>query len=326
VTTITKVKGPLGQFKRVDEARTTSGQRAAALCHSLPSDRRSATPLPVRSTHPPLCTPALVLRSLPFGESDRIVTLLTARHGKIAALARGASSSRRRFGAALSPFGFGEATLRERRGQELWMLEELHVARGFARLPLELGRYGHACYACELCLHLCPPHEPEPVVLELVLALLGYLDGLPLESKPAPEVLRAFEIKLLAAVGLGVQLRDCAACGDEVSTLGTLPFDVARGGVLCPERCFLGPVPGHIGPLGGGLTEEVRGALLRLDALPTAAIANGGSADWPELRLPRPLQAACRDVLLSVLRHHLGRDLRAVEFIAKMNAVSAVSP
>lgn len=289
----------------------------------------------MRSAHPPLCTPALVLRSLPFGEADRVVTLLTAQHGKIAALARGAASSRRRFGAALSPFGYGEATLRERRGQELWLLEELHVARGFARLPLELGRYGHACYACELCLHLCPPHEPEPVVLELVLALLGYLDALPLEQKPAPEVLRAFEIKLLAAVGLGVQLRDCAACGEEVALLqdeepgsldlqSRLPFDVARGGVLCPERCFHGPVPPHLGPLGGGLPESVRAALLRLEELPLTALQPG--PERQELRLPRPVQAACRDVLLSVLRHHLGRDLRAVEFIAKMNALSVTAP
>jgi DNA repair protein RecO (recombination protein O) len=263
-----------------------------------------------------------VLRSLPYGESDRIVTLLTAQHGKVAALARGAASSRRRFGAALSPFGFGEATLRERRGQDLWLLEELHVARGFARLPLELGRYSHACYACELCLHLCPPHEPEPLVLELVLGLLGYLDGLPLESKPVPEVLRAFEIQLLTAVGLGVQLRECAACGDEVPELPAperLPFDVARGGVLCPDRCFHGPAPLHIGPLGGGLPEEVRGALLQLAELP---LDTGNEAvDKGAPRLSRPVQAACRDVLLSVLRHHLGRDLRAVEFIAKMNAL-----
>lgn len=283
---------------------------------------REYTAQTLRSSQPPLCTPALVLRSLPYGESDRIVTLLTAQHGKVAALARGAASSRRRFGAALSPFGFGEATLRERRGQDLWLLEELHVARGFARLPLELGRYSHACYACELCLHLCPPHEPEPVVLELVLGLLGYLDGLPLESKPVPEVLRAFEIQLLTAVGLGVQLRECAACGDEVPELPAperLPFDVARGGVLCPDRCFHGPAPLHIGPLGGGLPEEVRGALLQLAELP---LDTGNEAvDKGAPRLSRPVQAACRDVLLSVLRHHLGRDLRAVEFIAKMNAL-----
>ena len=57
----------------------------------------------------PLVTQALVLRVTDYGEADRIVTLLTERYGKVSALARGARSSRRRFGAALSSFGFGEA-------------------------------------------------------------------------------------------------------------------------------------------------------------------------------------------------------------------------
>ena len=96
---------------------------------------------------PAVATPALVLRAQAYGESDRIVTLLTATHGKVTALARGARSSRKRFGAALSPFGFGEAMLRERRGQDLWLLEDLHCSRGFSHLPQELSRYSQACYA-----------------------------------------------------------------------------------------------------------------------------------------------------------------------------------
>ena len=60
-----------------------------------------------------------MLRVVDYGDADRIVTLLTAAHGKISALAKGARSSRRRYGAALSSFGFGEAMLEERRGHLL---------------------------------------------------------------------------------------------------------------------------------------------------------------------------------------------------------------
>ncbi len=51
---------------------------------------------------PSEATPCLVLRVVDYGDADRIVTLLTAAHGKISALAKGARSSRRRYGAALS--------------------------------------------------------------------------------------------------------------------------------------------------------------------------------------------------------------------------------
>ena len=56
-------------------------------------------------------TEAVVLRVSDLGDYDRVVTLLTAQLGKVSAVAKGAKRSRRRFGAALSPFGHGEATL-----------------------------------------------------------------------------------------------------------------------------------------------------------------------------------------------------------------------
>lgn len=257
-------------------------------------------------------TSAFVLRVSDFGESDRIVTLLTLLHGKVSALARGAKTSRRRFGAALGLFGYGEATLREKRG-DLWILEELHSQRGFVRLGQELGRFGHASYACELCLQLCPPHAPEPLVYRLLFSLLTQLDELPLSFRPAIEPLRAFELRILDAVGLGLSLRQCATCGAEVPMRPYVPFDIPRGGVHCPNTCFGAATPTELGlilsGLSGGLPEAVRAALI--------ALSESDFQHPPSL--PPSVLAACRDVLLAVLRHHLGRDLRAVEFISKLN-------
>lgn len=312
-------------------------------------------------------TQAIVLRVTDYGEADRIVTLLTERHGKVSALARGAKKSRKRFGAALGLFGCGEASLRER--SDLWILEELHAQRGFLRLGQELGRFGHACYVCELCQHLCPPHEPEPQVYALLNAFLQHLDDLPLADRPTVGPLRSFELRLLDAVGLGLSLRACAACGTDLvreldatarssarprassemqtlalplggdpgpSALGMtavpvpvyvpvpvhvpvyVPFDVERGGVHCPHTCFGGPTPQDLGLIlsgrSGGLPVAVWRALIELAESDPCAV--------PEPRLaalPPAVQTTCRDVLLAVLRHHLGRDLRAVEFIGKLN-------
>ena len=48
-------------------------------------------------------TEAMVLRSHPLGESDRIVTFLTRSSGKVRGVAKGARRSRRRFGSNLEP-------------------------------------------------------------------------------------------------------------------------------------------------------------------------------------------------------------------------------
>ncbi|MDW8282989.1 MAG: DNA repair protein RecO, partial [Myxococcales bacterium] len=238
------------------------------------------------------------------GEADRVVTLLTRELGKVQALARGARRSRHRFGAALAPFGHGEATLRQGRLEGMFWLEGLYGARGFPRLPLEMGRLSHASYAVELCRELCPLLEPEPQVLDLLLALLGALDRLPPSERPSVLPLRCFELGLLEALGLGVALSACAACGGPVGP-GAVPFDRLRGGVLC-AGC-------HEGGQGGQtVDEEARTLLVRLSGL---------RPDSPELAtLPQSpaVLDACRDLLLGVVRHHLGRTPKAVEFIARM--------
>src|SRR3954466_14683329 len=48
---------------------------------------------------------AVVLRAQKLGESDRIITLLTRRHGRLRAVARGGRRTTSRFGARLEPFG-----------------------------------------------------------------------------------------------------------------------------------------------------------------------------------------------------------------------------
>jgi DNA repair protein RecO (recombination protein O) len=266
-------------------------------------------------------TDAVVLRLGEYGEADRVVTLLTATRGKMSALAKGARKSQRRFGGALSLFGHGEAMLRERQGQDLAILEGLHSARGFSRLGQELGRFGHASYACELCRELCPPHEPEPEVYALLVQFLGALDALPLAEKPRTEPLRVFELRLLDAVGLGPSLERCAACGGEVAggegdSGPPVPFDLSRGGVLCSD-CWLSTASGAPMPL----SREVRRALLRLKQVRPD---EGGEAGLMALDLSKEALRGCRDLLLDVIQHHLGRGLRAVEFIAKLNLMTFV--
>ena len=52
----------------------------------------------------PLKTEAIVLRSIRYGEADRILHLYTPRHGRLGAIAKGVRRSRSRFGARLEPF------------------------------------------------------------------------------------------------------------------------------------------------------------------------------------------------------------------------------
>jgi recombinational DNA repair protein (RecF pathway) len=142
-------------------------------------------------------------------------------------------------------------------------------------------------------------------VFALLVSLLDLLDGAPARA----ETLRVFELQLLEAEGLRPELAVCLACGggDEALDQPGLVFDVRRGGVVC------GTCHGHGRPLDGA----ARRALVR---------AQGSAlADAPGLALPPSVNASCRDALVALICDHLGRPLRSLEFIAKLNGADAPS-
>src|ERR1700744_6236572 len=67
----------------------------------------------------PLKSEAVVLRSIRFGEADRILHLYTPARGRIAAIAKGVRRSRSRFGGRLEPFFRLKVELHEGRGELL---------------------------------------------------------------------------------------------------------------------------------------------------------------------------------------------------------------
>jgi len=214
-------------------------------------------------------TPAIVLRTVDYGESDRVVTLLSREEGKLSAIARGARKSKRRFGAALSLFGVGEARLSERAGAELATLESFSSARGFPGLYADVAKVAHGSYACELVRELSPPRHAEPALFDLLLGFLALLD----EGEARAETLRVLELHALDAVGLRPDFDQCAVFAD---------------------------LPG-----------EARQALEQAQAL--------SLAEAQAFVLAPAVNAACRDALSKFILDHLGRPLKSVEFIAKLN-------
>ncbi len=114
---------------------------------------------------------ALVLQATDYGESDRVVALLSEERGKLSAFAHGARASRRRFGGALEPFNLLAAELRERPGG-LWTLESAAVLRGFGAVRGELARIACAAYACDVARSLVREQEAHPDLFALLLSLL----------------------------------------------------------------------------------------------------------------------------------------------------------
>lgn len=175
-------------------------------------------------------TAALLLRLAPFGESDAVTTFLTEATGKIAAIARGARKSSKRFGGALEPIHTLEIEYDDR-GKELVTLKEASVIRPRLGLAQSLEALEAAGSALRWARSLCPVRTPEPDAFAAIMAMLDTLDA---GGAPRSE-LAIVGLRLLLATGFGMELDQCVQCGRACPADRAACVDPARGGLVCME-------------------------------------------------------------------------------------------
>ena len=88
----------------------------------------------------PLTTPAIVLRSWSFGESDKIVSFLTESHGKLTGIAKGAKRSRKRFANSLEPFSLVNLRFLDR-AAGLVFIQGCELVQVFKSLTARLDKF-----------------------------------------------------------------------------------------------------------------------------------------------------------------------------------------
>jgi DNA repair protein RecO (recombination protein O) len=174
-----------------------------------------------------LKTEAVVLRSIRYGEADRILHMYTPRHGRLGAIARGARRARSRFGARLEPFFHIRVVLHEGRG-DLYTVTGADTISAHAALRDHSSTLDAAARACDAVARLFETSDPHSEVFALLVNELGLLSADPAHARPANGL--AFRMKLLLAAGILPQLATCASCGEQEHLSG---FSAAAGGVVC---------------------------------------------------------------------------------------------
>ncbi|MGH2955162.1 MAG: DNA repair protein RecO [Solirubrobacterales bacterium] len=187
-----------------------------------------------------LKTEAIVLRSIRYGEADRVLHLYSSTRGRIGAIAKGVRRPRSRFGGRLEPFFRLDLVLHEGRG-ELATVTAAHTLAAHPSLRASGGALTAAARGCDAVLRLCDAEQPNPPAYNLLcryLALLDGGDGAPPAEGPPSELdgaaglatALAFRLKLALAAGFAPELASCARCGEGGEMHG---FSGAAGGVVC---------------------------------------------------------------------------------------------
>src|SRR5664279_1447911 len=182
---------------------------------------------------------AVVLRVHKLGEADRIISLLTRRHGRVRAVGKGVRRTTSKFGARLEPGSHIDVQLHSRqpdgrhppagqRGLDLVTQTDSLGAYG-AQLANDYPRWTAVSAICETAERLTDEGEPS---LRLYLLVVGALRTLVEHVHDTSLVLDAFFIRAAAMSGWEPALRECATC----SAPGPhAAFSVCAGGVVCPD-------------------------------------------------------------------------------------------
>jgi DNA repair protein RecO (recombination protein O) len=234
-----------------------------------------------------LKTEAIVLRSIRYGEADRILHLYTAERGRVGAIAKGARRPKSRFGGRLEPFFRLDLLLHEGRG-ELLTVTQAGTVDGYPRLRASGAALGAAARACDAVLRLLDSAEPNPPAYNLLCRYLALLDD-PAASRAATlATALSYRLKLALAAGFSPELGACARCGEAEHLTG---FSGAAGGVVC-AGCEAGSFP---------LSEAAHGFMVTAIATPLAEAPSAGEGE---------LRQAER-AITETLEHHAHVQLRS---------------
>ena len=169
----------------------------------------------------------IVLRVQKLGEADRIITLLTQKHGKVRAVAKGVRRTSSRFGARLEPFGHVDVQFYP--GRSLDVVTQVETLDAFhVGLVADYSRYTAACAVLETADRLTA-EEGEPA-LRLYLLVTGALRALSEGDRDGSLVLDAFLMRAMSIAGWAPAVDECARCGEPGPHRA---FNVQAGGVVC---------------------------------------------------------------------------------------------
>lgn len=198
-------------------------------------------------------TDAIILQVFRYGETSKILRLLTRSAGVQSAIAKGAANPKSKYGGILEPFTEGAAAFYAKENRDLQTLGSFELTRSRQSMGGNLVRFGGASLIAELIMR-AGIEEPDEALYETVSASLDRIAAASAEA--VESVVLGETWALIAQLGFAPSLDECISCGRPIDAAEDVNFDYVAGGVRCAD-CSAG-MPGRVVPA------AARAALLQL--------------------------------------------------------------
>jgi DNA repair protein RecO (recombination protein O) len=182
-------------------------------------------------------TDAIILKSMKYRDTSKIVTFYTKEYGKLKGIAKGARTAKSKFGSALEPMTHSILVLYKDEHRDLHLISQCDAVESFKNLAGDLDRMTIAFAVIELMNLVTHDEERNPALFALLEETLSALNA---GSKNYISYLHAFRLRIASLFGYAPDFEVCGECGTSLvlengETL--FAFHLARGAVLCNRCC-----------------------------------------------------------------------------------------
>jgi DNA repair protein RecO (recombination protein O) len=242
----------------------------------------------------------IVIRSVDYGESSKVVTLFTRENGKIGIMARGAKKAKSRLGAVSQLFTHGYYLCKASPGTSMPDLSQGEIVESYRDLRQSLMKTAYAAYIAELLDRLTDEREPNPYLFHLLMLTFRYID----EGRDEEILCRIFETKMLKVAGIAPRFDACCNCGTEREPYA---ISVSQGGLLCPACLSTDPYAISVTPSTWKLIKLFQ--WFDLERL-------------GEIEVKPATRSQLKHVLRSFFDHHLDLRLKSRAFLDQIERMS----
>ncbi len=179
-------------------------------------------------------TEAIILKTFPLGEADRLVSFLGRNSGRLRGVASGARHLKNRYGSTLELLSHVQVWYVERETRDLVRIQQCDLLESFHKAQSDYGLSTGLALVSEICELVLPEHEVAESMFRLILLTVREVE----KSGSWPLPLSYFAFWTVRLGGWLPRFDQCAVCETFFGSRAAY-HDSAEAGLLC-EKCRRG--------------------------------------------------------------------------------------
>ena len=171
----------------------------------------------------------LVIREADYGDNDKLLTVLTEKHGKLFVVGKGVKSLKNRHMACAQLFSYASFNFRKR--GNFYYITDSDLIENYYEIRNDIVKLSLAAYICDVLCEVGREGIEEKDILKLA---LNTFYAIAKDIRPLEFIRAAFQLRIATECGFMPDLSGCYICNDSAPALAHI--DIMNGNFVC-DKC-----------------------------------------------------------------------------------------